>query len=347
MIKIAVIHAPYQKIPADARPGNANYSDRNALDYVNSNIAKTLEKVEEAGRNGADICCTHEDFVNSGDFGWHIVDRPDLYPYLVENTYLEIRKLFGAAAKKHSMMIAANNYESENGKLYNTSTLYGRGGEIIGRYKKVHLPAGERWGVTAGDEFPVFKTDIGNIGFMTCYDVFLPEHCRSLALNGADIVIHQTQGWGWNGKESDGMGGAVGEAYMRVRSSENSVYIVTAKVIQNGGKDGGRSVVTDNNGRILADSGPGEEKILYAEFEPDFDSMDKYSYSALFSGIPGTRPLFALSRRPSLYGALTDENPRLMERYPGMRFMDKPGEPEAIIKARIEMPDDELDKYHW
>jgi len=347
MIKIAVIHAPYLPVPDDARPGGANYCDENALAYVRSNIELTLKKIDEAGANGADICCTHEDFVNSGEFGWNIVDRPDLYPYLVEKTYGEIRALFREAAKKHSMMIAANNYEAEDGQLYNTSTLYGRDGGIVGRYRKVHLPAGERWGVSAGSEYPVFKTDIGNIGFMTCYDVYFPEHCRALALNGADIVIHQTQGWGWNGKVPDGLGGLVGESYMRVRSSENSVYLVTAKVIQNNGKDGGRSVVTDNNGRIIADSGPSEEKILYAEFEPDFESYDKYSFSSLYSGIPAVRPLFALSRRPDTYGVLTEPAPELLKRYPGMRFMDRSGEPAAIIRSRAEMPEEERNKYHW
>ena len=347
MIKIAVIHAPYLPVPDNAQPGNAGYRDANALDYVNSNIEKTLSKIEEAGKNGADICCTHEDFVNSGGYGWYIVDRPDLYPYLVEQTFGEVRKLFGAAAKKYSMMIAANNYESDGGKIYNTSTLYGRDGSIIGRYRKVHLPAGERWHVTAGSEFPVFKTDIGNIGFMTCYDVFFPETCRILALNGADIVIHQTQGWGLNGKEKDGMGGIVGEAFMRVRSSENSVYLVTSKVIQDNGKDGGRSVVTDNCGRILADSGPDEEKIIYAEFEPDFNITDRYAYNSFFSGIPEVRAQYALSRRPETYAAFTDKNPEVLNRFPGMRFMDRPGEPEKIIKFQQTITEEERRKYHW
>jgi len=348
MIKIAAIHNAYLPVPENANPAGYGYEELNAFKYVKANIQRALNNIETAGKNGADICCTHEDFVNSGVFGYHFTESPGLFYRLAEKTAGEVRHLFAAAAQKYNMLIAANNYEPEKNKLYNTSTLYGRDGLIIGQYRKVHLPPAERWGVTAGDDFPVFKTDIGHIGFMTCYDVYFPEHCRALALGGADIVIHQTQGWGWNGRDpGDGAGGAVGEAFMRVRACENNIYLVTSKVMQNNGKDGGRSVVVDNFGRILADSGTSAEKLIYAEFEPDFTGTDKYAYGSLYSGLPGLRPLFMLSRRPEAYGALTDDAPEILKRYPGMRIMDSPAEAASVIEGFGALPEEERQKYHW
>ena len=343
-MKIAVIHNSYLPHPEGSWPGEAGFSDENALKYAYLNINKILEKINHAGNDKADIVCTHEDFTNIGGYGREY-KFPDLYPSLVEKTTYRLRELLGEAAKKHSMLIAANNYESEGGKIYNTSTLYGRDGEIIGRYRKVHLADSERWGATPGEEFPVFKTDIGNIGFITCYDMIFPETCRILALNGADIVIHQTQGWGTGGKAFDDR--LVGEAFMRVRAAENSVYLIVAKVIQGSGGDGGKSLVVDNYGKIVAESETGKESILTAEIEPNFDMIDKYDYNNFFSGVPGVRPRMLLARRPSLYGAFTSETPEILKRYEGMKFKLGQGVPQEIMESWENVPDDEKKKFHW
>ena len=73
--------------------------------------------------------------------------------------------------------------------------------------------------------------------------------------------------------------------------------------------------------------------------------LDPYAYSGLYSGIPAQRPMFMLSRRPDTYRGLTNETPEILQRYPGMRFMDKPGEPETIMEYAATIPDKE--KYHW
>ena len=348
-MKIAVIHSKYLPHPAEAWTDNANFSEENALKYAYSNINKTLEQINQAGQNKADIVCTHEDFTNIGGYGREY-KFPNLCLSLVEKTMYDIRILLSEAAKKYSMLIAANNYEcecdeSENGKIYNTSTLYGRNGEIIGRYRKVHLADSERWDVSPGDGFPVFKTDIGNIGFITCYDMIFPETCRILALNGADMVIHQTQGWGTGGKAFDDS--FVGEAFMRVRAAENSVYLIAAKVIQGSGGDGGRSLVVDNYGRITAESEIGKEMLLTAEIEPDFDMKDKYDFNNFFSGVPSVRARMLLARRPPLYNACVSETPEILKRYGGMRFKLNEGEPQEIMESWESMPDGEKSKFHW
>jgi predicted amidohydrolase len=343
-MKIAVIHSKYLSHPAKARPDSSDFCEEYALEYAYSNINKTLEQIGCAGQTNADIVCTHEDFTNIGGY-CREYKFPDLFPSLVKKTTHDLRRLLSEAAKRHSMLIAANNYESEEGKIYNTSTLYGRNGEIIGRYRKVHLADSERWSASPGDEFPVFKSDIGNIGFVTCYDVIFPETCRILALNGADMIIHQTQGWGTGGRAFDDC--AVGEAFMRVRAAENSVYLIVAKVIQGSGADGGRSLVIDNYGRITAESEICGESVLTAEIEPDFDMADKYDYNNFFSGVPSVRARMLLARRPELYTAISSEKPEISERYTGMRFKTEAGEPGEIMESWEALPDDEKNKFHW
>ncbi|MDR2570561.1 MAG: carbon-nitrogen hydrolase family protein, partial [Oscillospiraceae bacterium] len=229
MIKLAIIHSGYVKPPEDYYDSEMFVSEKNAVTLVNANLEKTVKMLAQAGESRADIAVTSEDFL---DIGRHIraVDQPELFGWLVAETENRITDELCEIARKNKMLIAANEYETDGGKVFNTTKLIGRDGAIIYRYKKVHIPSGERFLVHPGGEKPeVIKTDIGNIGFATCYDIIFPEHCRILALDGADIIIHQTQGWGTGAKSSI----ETGEAFMRVRAAENSVYLAVAKNVFN------------------------------------------------------------------------------------------------------------------
>ncbi len=77
--------------------------------------------------------------------------------------------------------------------VYNSSILIGPDGEIIGIYDKTHLFPLERhdcgeW-VTAGNRADVFKTALGDIGMIICYDGDFPELSRLLAVKGAEIIV--------------------------------------------------------------------------------------------------------------------------------------------------------------
>ncbi|NIQ11494.1 MAG: carbon-nitrogen hydrolase family protein, partial [Gammaproteobacteria bacterium] len=47
-----------------------------------------------------------------------------------------------------------------------------------------------------GNSFPTFDTDFGRIGIMICWDVFFPGPARTLALNGAEVILLPI--WGGN-----------------------------------------------------------------------------------------------------------------------------------------------------
>ena len=74
---------------------------------------------------------------------------------------------------------------------YNTAVLVGPEG-YIGRYDKVHLPAGEQLINSNGQSFPVFDTKIGRIGMAICYDSFFEEVYRIYGVKGADILVLST-----------------------------------------------------------------------------------------------------------------------------------------------------------
>jgi predicted amidohydrolase len=120
----------------------------------------------------------------------------------------------GELARKEHSYVAAGLYERDGAAVYNTAVLLDRGGNLIGRYRKVHLPMEEMEKLTPGDEYPVFRTDFGTVGLMICYDVFFPDPARALALQGAEIVLLPI--WGGN------------ETLAAARAIENHVFLVAS-----------------------------------------------------------------------------------------------------------------------
>ena len=108
-MKIAVIHRKYSDCPDEAWVTDENFCEENALKYAYSNIDKTLEQINYAGNEQADIVCTHEDFTNIGAY-CREYKFPTLFPSLAEKITHDVKRLLSGAAKKYSMLIAANNY---------------------------------------------------------------------------------------------------------------------------------------------------------------------------------------------------------------------------------------------
>lgn len=145
-----------------------------------------------------------------------------------------------------------------------------------------------------------------------------------MALNGADIILHQTQGWGIACN-------VMGEALVRTRAAENSVYMVVAKNIQHG--DGGKSCIINNYGNILIEAPGDEEKVITAEFEPNFDMVHEDHFNSLFSGVDSVRARLALERLPSLYTVITSERAPLLERYKGVELKTTPDKVPGVFKV--------------
>lgn len=63
------------------------------------------------------------------------------------------------------------------------------GTTVYGSYRKVHQPLGEGMSYAAGSEYGAFDTPVGRVGMQICYDKAFPEAARSLALDGAEIIV--------------------------------------------------------------------------------------------------------------------------------------------------------------
>ena len=76
-------------------------------------------------------------------------------------------------------------------------------------------------GVTPGVRFPVFKTDFGNVGVLTCYDSWFPETARLLAYKGAELVSPPNAGYDME--------------LMPARAADNGIWVaVSSRIARRG-----------------------------------------------------------------------------------------------------------------
>src|ERR1700761_3496387 len=97
----------------------------------------------------------------------------------------EIRRL---AARGRGPGGWAGHFRAAGEDRYNTAVCV-RGDGVLCRPRKVHQPLREDASYAAGDRFAAFDTPSGRLGMMICYDKAFPEAARTLALDGAEIVV--------------------------------------------------------------------------------------------------------------------------------------------------------------
>lgn len=160
--------------------------------------------------------------------------------------------------------------------LYNSGVLVGPDGDLVEVYNKVHLRGEERMAFREGFKLPVARTEIGNIGLMIGYDLSFPEVARSLALEGAELIVCMAN---WEAAHIDEW-----KTYIRARAYENAVFIAGANRV---GEDvtlnfGGESMVVGPRGQIYASLAEETDPVTGAPLEGftvariDLDEVRKY-----------------------------------------------------------------------
>lgn len=167
------------------------------------------------------------------------------------------------AAKRGCFIFGGSLVTAEEGGLYNTSNLIDPKGEIIARYRKIHLfgyESEEARLLKRGKEISVVKTAIGTFSLSTCYDLRFPELYRKMAVMGAELFLVASA---WHFPRL--------EAWLllnRVRALENQVFLISSN---SAGKSRGtplvgHSMIVDPWGTAIA-SGGDEECIVQAKID--------------------------------------------------------------------------------
>ncbi len=92
-------------------------------------------------------------------------------------------------AEEHSAYVVATDIESAGEKYFNTLMVANPHGNLVATYRKLHPFQDEKNTFQGGDTGVVMDAGGIKVGLEICYDVRFPELTRSLATNGAELII--------------------------------------------------------------------------------------------------------------------------------------------------------------
>lgn len=236
----------------------------------NQNIQKALDSVVELAEKGAQIICLSELFSSI----YFCQTRDDAFFDLAEPIPGPTTQKFAALAKQYNITILVSLFEkATNKKHYNTVAVIDGHGEVVGTYRKMHIPDDPNNGYDEahyfqqGDlGFKVFQTAHARIAPMVCWDQWFPEGARLCAVQGAQILFYPTA-IGWPLKDREELNRAEHEAWQIIQRSHaiaNNVFVVAVNRvgIQDQLNFWGTSFVADPYGRVLAKASSDKEENL-------------------------------------------------------------------------------------
>jgi predicted amidohydrolase len=244
--------------------------------------ANRSRAIELAGSVRADLVVLPELFAT----GYLFESRAELEA-LAEPADGPTAQALAAFSRATGATVFAGFAERDNGCIYNSSLLFEKGGLCL-VYRKLHLFADESriFDLSSG-RHQVADCAVGRLGPLICFDWIFPEAARSLALAGAQVLVHCAN-----------LVLPYCQRAMVTRSIENGVYTVLANRVGREERAGqqltftGGSEIIDNRGQVLVAASTSAEEVICAEIEPA-RADDKW--------ITGRNHLFE-DRRPEAYG---------------------------------------------
>jgi predicted amidohydrolase len=162
--------------------------------------------------------------------------------------------------------------EKVESTIYNAAVAIGPDGEILGEYRKLHLPGEERLAFRPGYRLPVFETNFGLIGVLLGWDLAFPETARCLALDGAELLC-VCANWGHAPAEEPEGFIAEWRTYVQARALENALYVAAGNRVgeEYSYRFFGDSMVVGPRGEVYASID--EEIEAYAIATVDLDAV--------------------------------------------------------------------------
>ncbi|REK71839.1 N-carbamoylputrescine amidase [Paenibacillus paeoniae] len=263
------------------------------------NIRKADALVREAAEQGAQIILLQELFETPY---FCQKEKADYYVYATELEENAAINHFRQVAKELQVVLPISFYEKKNNARYNSLAVIDADGEVLGKYRKSHIPDGpgyeEKFYFNPGDTgFKVWNTRYGKIGIGVCWDQWYPEAARCMALMGAEILFYPTA------IGSEPQDGSIDskdhwQMCMLGHAACNLVPVVASnRVGLESDEDSsitfyGSSFIAGAQGNKIVEAGRNEETVLVAEFD-----LDQLETQRIEWGI-------FRDRRPDLYGVI-------------------------------------------
>ncbi len=264
-----------------------------------SNVDAVSDHVAEAAEQGAQIILPPELFAGpyfckTEDEALFALAKPlaDSLPVAA------MQKL----ATSLGVAIPASFFERDGNHYYNSVAMIDADGEIMGVYRKSHIPDGpgyeEKFYFRPGNSgFKIWEVFGTKIGVGICWDQWYPESARAMALMGAELLFYPTA-IGSEPYDEELDTSRMWRRAMQGHAVSNCMPVIASN--RTGKEDGqnfyGHSFIANEWGDLVFEYGADETGILVASF--DLEKARKHR-----AGMG-----FFRDRRPELYHRLTEDS---------------------------------------
>jgi N-carbamoylputrescine amidase len=271
-----------------------------------ANLERAEQLIRRAAAQGANIILIQELF----ETPYFCQDQlPDFFALARPVEDNEGIAKFQSLARELGVVLPFSFFERDNQAYFNSVAMIDAGGEMLGVYRKTHIPDGvgyqEKYYFNPGDTgFRVWQTKFGQVGLGICWDQWFPETARCLVLGGAEVLLYPTaignepQFPDWDSRDH-------WQRAMQGHAASNMTPLVASNRI--GTEQGqssemtfyGSSFIADETGAKVAEANRTDESVLTHTFDLDAIRNQRAQWG------------FFRDRRPEHYGALTKLSAKL------------------------------------
>jgi predicted amidohydrolase len=265
---------------------------------VERNLGRTAEFIKTAAQKGADIVCLQELFAQR----YFAQIKSKKFFDTAESIPGHVSQFLSACASANRVVLVGGSFYEHggDGKYYNTALIHDRQGELLGKYRKMHIPHDpnyyEQYYFSPGNlGYLQVRTNKAVISPLICYDQWFPEAARVNVIQGSQIIFYPTAiGWFKALKRDEPFSARRWEDAMRAHASLNGVFVAAVNRV---GREGdlqfwGGSFIADPFGEVVARASSSKEEVLVADVD----------LSRIRASQEGWR--FLYNRRPQSYTEL-------------------------------------------
>jgi len=262
-----------------------------------TNLARACELLREAAAGGAQVVVLPELF------------ETPYFPATIDDAHFALAqprddsdavRAIAPLCAELSIAVPVSIFERDGARHYNTVVMIDADGEVLGHYRKTHIPDGagyqEKHYFSAGDTgYRVFETRHGRVGVGICWDQWFPECARALTLQGAELLCYPSA-IGSEPERTDVQTCAPWRRVMVGHAVANTVPIAAAN--RTGDEAGqhfyGSGFICDQWGSVLAELPDGQQGVAVVELDRNAVARDRQWMGLL------------RDRRPNTYTKLTE-----------------------------------------
>ena len=282
-------------------------------------VGRMVRLMERAHQRGVEVVVFPELALTTFFPRWYeedIAAADDWYEAALPSN--QTAPLFEAARKFNIAFHLGYAEKTADGRRFNTAGFFHPSGEMVLKYRKVHLPGHKEYDPVrtvqhlekryfeVGDlGFPVARAPVGsagpvNIGMLICNDRRWPEAWRVLGLQSVELVMlgYNTPSLNMDNRGFEAHHLRVLHSHLSIQAGcyQNATFAVaTAKAgVEDGHELFGHSIIVNPQGEIMAQATSWDDELITADLDLDMCELGRRT---IFN--------FAAHRRTEAYGRIT------------------------------------------